>query len=61
MREASIEINYWKLQSLTNNTVNTPSSKINFQKQIHLTEGGGEKEMTVTYKYVVYVNFILTW
>ena len=45
---------------MNDNTVNKPSSKINFQKQIHLTERGGEKEMTVTYKHVVYVNFILT-
>ena len=45
MREASIEINYCTLQSLTNNTVNKPSRKINFQSQIHW---GGEKVMTVT-------------
>ena len=52
LREASIQINYCKLQSLTNNTVNKPSRKINFQNQIHLTERGGEKVMTVTYKHV---------
>ena len=46
---------------MNNNTGNKPSSKINFQKQIHLTARGEEKEMTVTYKHVMYVNFILTW
>ena len=60
MREASIKINYCQLQSLPNNTVNKPSRKINFQNQIHLTERGGEKVMTDTFKHVVYVHFILT-